>query len=84
MQAAVPQSVIDYIFNDELQEKLSSLIFKINKRVDGRDFTTVRPISVEVGLITIHSWFSTVHSWKHTSACNCNLAVVKMNKELIH
>ncbi len=49
--AAVPQSVIDYIISDELQEKLSAMIFKTNKRVDGRDFTTVRPISVEVGLL---------------------------------
>jgi polyribonucleotide nucleotidyltransferase len=47
----VPQSVIDYIFGTELQEKLSNLIFVLNKRVDGRDFTTVRPISVEVGLL---------------------------------
>jgi polyribonucleotide nucleotidyltransferase len=47
----VPSSVIDYIINDELQEKLSNLIFKVNKRVDGRDFTTVRPIAVEVGLL---------------------------------
>lgn len=47
----VPGSVIDYIITDELQEKLSQFIFKNNKRVDGRDFTTVRPISVEVGLL---------------------------------
>lgn len=47
----VPGSVIDYIITDELQEKLSNFIFKNNKRVDGRDFTTVRPISIEVGLL---------------------------------
>jgi polyribonucleotide nucleotidyltransferase len=47
----VPLSVIDYIINDELQEKLSSLIFKFNKRVDGRNFEKVRPIEVEVGLL---------------------------------
>lgn len=46
-----PAAVIDYIFNDELQEKLSSLIFKFNKRVDGRSFDKVRPIEVEVGLL---------------------------------
>lgn len=50
-EAGAPQSVIDYIFSDELQEKLSNLIFVENKRVDGRDFTTVRPIAVEVGLL---------------------------------
>ena len=47
----VPSSVIDYIINDDLQEKLSSLIFKFNKRVDGRSFEKVRPIEVEVGLL---------------------------------
>ncbi len=50
-ESQVPASVIDYIITDELQEKLSDMIFKTNKRVDGRDFTTVRPISVEVGLL---------------------------------
>jgi len=47
----VPQSVIDYIFSAELQDRLSQLIFKFNKRVDGRSFETVRPIAVEVGLL---------------------------------
>lgn len=47
----VPTSVIDYIITDELQEKLSNFIFKNNKRVDGRGFETVRPISVEIGLL---------------------------------
>ena len=50
-EAGAPQSVINYIIEDELQEKLSSMIFKNNRRVDGRDFTTVRPIAVEVGLL---------------------------------
>lgn len=48
---AVPTSVIDYLFDVELQKKLSNLIFTFNKRVDGRGFDTVRPISVEVGLL---------------------------------
>ena len=34
-----------------MQEKLSKLIFKFNKRVDGRNFENVRPIEVEVGLL---------------------------------
>jgi polyribonucleotide nucleotidyltransferase len=50
-ETKTPTSVIDYIFNDELQEKLSNLIFKQNKRVDGRNFEKVRPIEVEVGLL---------------------------------
>jgi len=47
----IPHPVIDYIFEDELQAKLSQLIFRFNRRVDGRDFTTVRNIAVEVGLL---------------------------------
>jgi len=47
----IPESVIHYIFDAELQDKLSQFIFTVNKRVDGRDFTTVRPISIEVGLL---------------------------------
>lgn len=47
----VPTSVIDYMFDAELQDKLSDLIFVFNKRVDNRGFDTVRPINVEVGLL---------------------------------
>lgn len=47
----VPKSVLDYIFTQELQDRLSQLIFKFNKRVDGRSFDTVRSIAVEVGLL---------------------------------
>jgi polyribonucleotide nucleotidyltransferase len=48
---SVPESVINYIFDEDLQDKLSQFIFKENKRVDGRDFATVRPITVDVGLL---------------------------------
>lgn len=47
----VPLSVIQYIFTQELQDKLSQFIFKLNKRVDGRSFDQVRSIAVEVGLL---------------------------------
>ncbi len=42
-ESQVPVSVIDYIISDELQEKLSAMIFKTNKRVDGRDFDNSSP-----------------------------------------
>ncbi len=47
----MPQKVINYMFDTVLVEKLTQEIFRINKRVDGRDFDMVRPISVEVGLL---------------------------------
>jgi polyribonucleotide nucleotidyltransferase len=47
----IPQSVLDFIFESSLKEKLTALICQRKKRVDGRDFTTVRPIAVEVGVL---------------------------------
>ena len=43
--------VIDYIFDQKLQKKITELIFDLNKRVDGRAYDQIRPISVEVGLL---------------------------------
>ena len=47
----IPQKVLDYIFASVINDKITNLIFKLNKRVDGRAFDAVRPISVEVGLL---------------------------------
>jgi polyribonucleotide nucleotidyltransferase len=50
-ESGVSESMIDYVFDTELRDKIVDLIFEVNKRIDGRDFTTVRPIAVEVGLL---------------------------------
>jgi len=63
----VPQSVIDYIFTQELQDRLSQLIFTHNKRVDGRSFETVRSIDVEVGLLP-YTHGSALFTRGHTQA----------------
>jgi polyribonucleotide nucleotidyltransferase len=47
----IPEKVIDYIFDDILKIKITELIFALQKRVDGRSFDEIRPISVEVGLL---------------------------------
>ncbi len=46
-----PTSVAEYLYESVLQEKVTELMFKINKRVDSRAFDEIRPISVEVGLL---------------------------------
>lgn len=43
--------VIDYIFDDVLKVKITELILELSKRVDGRNFDQIRPISTEVGLL---------------------------------
>lgn len=50
-ETKVPHSVINYMFDVVFKEKITDHIFVINKRIDGRDFNQVRPISVEVGLL---------------------------------
>ncbi|MCL4380303.1 polyribonucleotide nucleotidyltransferase, partial [Candidatus Dependentiae bacterium] len=48
---ALEIKVIDYVFEDEVQKLLTQRILSASKRVDGRSFTEVRPISIEVGLL---------------------------------
>ncbi len=50
-ESETPQSVASYMFDTVLNTKMTSMIFKRNKRIDDRDFDQIRPISVEVGLL---------------------------------
>lgn len=47
---AVP-AVIDYIFDSVLKELLTNMVCSSKKRIDGRAFDVVRPISVELGVL---------------------------------
>lgn len=42
---------IGYVFDNAFKDKVNDLIFKDGKRVDGRSFDSVRPLSIEVGLL---------------------------------
>ena len=42
---------IDYVFDSVMKLKMTDLIFKEGKRIDGRDYDKVRDISLEVGLL---------------------------------
>lgn len=46
-----PKKVIDYILDQLFQVRFTQMIFDNNKRIDGRAFDQVRPISTEVGLL---------------------------------
>ncbi len=54
-QAAVEGGMADvlvgYVYEDVLKKKLTTQMFELNKRIDGREFETVREISSEVGLL---------------------------------
>ena len=50
-ETGISQTVIDYVFDTQLRAKIVNMIFALNKRIDGRDFTTVRDISIQVGLL---------------------------------
>lgn len=50
-ELGISKTFIQYIFDDALKNKLTQRIFTTGQRVDLRDFQTVRPISVEVGLL---------------------------------
>lgn len=50
-ESAVSSSVLTYVFDRALEKKLTDYCFVMNKRVDLRDFDTIRDISVEVGLL---------------------------------
>lgn len=47
----IPTTFLSYIFDKVLKEEINELIFKLGTRIDKRAFSTVRPISVDVGLL---------------------------------
>lgn len=47
----ISKTFLSYVFDVNLKSAINELIFKLRKRVDGRDFETVRQISTEVGLL---------------------------------
>jgi polyribonucleotide nucleotidyltransferase len=47
----INESIVKYAYDFVLKELLSSEITNKKKRIDGRDFETVRDISIEVGLL---------------------------------
>lgn len=46
-----PKSIVDYIFDAELKERVTDYICEKSQRVDGRAFDQVRPITTEVGIL---------------------------------
>ncbi len=47
----VTKNELEYIFDFVLQKKLTDAVFSLGKRIDGRDYETVRSISTEVGIL---------------------------------
>lgn len=47
----ISKTHLEYVFDEALEKKITNRIFATGRRVDLRDFETVRPISVEVGLL---------------------------------
>jgi polyribonucleotide nucleotidyltransferase len=50
-QGKVPVSVITYIMDTVIKERLTEEAFEKNSRIDGRGFDQIRPITSEVGLL---------------------------------
>jgi polyribonucleotide nucleotidyltransferase len=49
--ADIPTNVLDYVFDAALEPLITERIFELKKRVDGRSYEQIRPISVEVGVL---------------------------------
>lgn len=47
----VPEKIVNYIFDEVLQERISDRIVELKKRVDGRGYEDIRQVTVEVGLL---------------------------------
>ncbi len=47
----IPVNVLDYVFDAALEPLITERIFELKKRVDGRAYDQIRPISVEVGVL---------------------------------
>lgn len=50
-EIGLPTKVVEYIFDQKLQQKITELIFSLNKRIDGRSYEQIRSIATEVGLL---------------------------------
>lgn len=50
-ESETPAAAVDYIFDSVMQDKFTHMMFAMNKRIDGRAFTEIRPIAIEVGLL---------------------------------
>lgn len=46
-----PKSMVDYIFDDQLKERVTDLICINKRRVDGRAYDQVRTVTTEVGVL---------------------------------
>lgn len=51
VEMGVPSSVVEYIVDSVLKEKLTEQAFATGKRIDTRSHDQIRPIAVEVGLL---------------------------------
>jgi polyribonucleotide nucleotidyltransferase len=47
----ISPTFVEYVFDMTLKKKINELIFTLRKRVDLRDFETIRPITIDVGLL---------------------------------
>lgn len=50
-ESNISSSLIKYVFDSVLNRKITELIIAFHKRVDGRAYDQIRPISIEVGLL---------------------------------
>lgn len=50
-ELGISETFLSYVFDKVLKEAMNEMIFKRGKRIDDRDFETVRSISTEVGLL---------------------------------
>jgi polyribonucleotide nucleotidyltransferase len=50
-KSGISETFLKYVFDDVWQEKITDLCFVRGQRFDLRDFDTVRPIVIEVGLL---------------------------------
>lgn len=50
-EKGIPASVIDYLLDARLKEKVTELIFKLQKRIDGRSTDQIRQITTEIDLL---------------------------------
>ncbi|HMO02136.1 MAG TPA: polyribonucleotide nucleotidyltransferase [Oligoflexia bacterium] len=50
-EVAAKQAFLDKVFDDQMYNVVREKVFKTDTRIDGRDLTTVRPISIELGFL---------------------------------
>ena len=81
-ELGVSRTFLEYVFNEVFEEVLTAETFTRNKRIDNRDFDTVRTIKTEVGLLPFNHGSALFQRGRTQALVSVTLVVARMSSVL--